>query len=275
MSDQNSEMLETNIRQKEYYELADGATTNSANNVATNAWRGLRGTFFSRLRAAGLADTIVDQQRTWFGDVAGMKVMDIGVGDGNPLSAELARAADDYLAIDLSESRLERFQESLRSDGIEGARIAAVDFLSPGFSEDSFDAIYAVGVVHHFSDLKHFLQVVHDKLKPGGIVVTHDPLDLWAPVGLLRKLYRPFQQDADWEWPFDMSALSEISARFEVLDARGIYGKSKWAVPLAFVVPDRATTLAKRWHDSDFGHNRRLDELGRCLQVTMKLQKQA
>lgn len=41
-----------------------------------------------------------------------------------------------------------------------------------------------------------------EKLAPGGIIISHDPLKTSKPIALIRMLYRPFQSDRRWEWPF-------------------------------------------------------------------------
>lgn len=266
-------MIEINERQKHYYEVSDGSTINDANTFATNLWRRLRIEFYDRVRSANLRESIISTQRSWLGDVSDAKVIDVGVGEGNPLSLDLAGEAKEYLAIDLSESRIARFRERLEASDAPNAKAMAVDFLHSSFDESDFDVAYAVSVVHHFEDLGFFLDVLLDKLRPGGIVVTQDPLETWLPVKLARAAYRPFQQDADWEWPFNQESLDAIESRFEILEIRGIYGRSKWAVPLSLLSRKKATSLAQKWHADDFKNASSLDSVQHCLQVTMKLQK--
>ena len=267
-------MLETNERQKQYYENADGAHTSSWNGRATNAWRGLRGTFFQRMRAAKLAESIIDVQREWIAPAAnGAKVLDLGVGDGNPLTFELAEVASDYVAIDLSDARLETVRGKFDELGLTQARAMAVDFLSDDFAETDFGAAYVVGVAHHFADLDAFLKILHSKLTPGAVVLTHDPLNTWLPIKAMRKAYEPFQDDADWEWPFDEQALDLFRKYFEVEEIRGIYGRSKWAVPISFVNGERGADLARQWHEHDMTSTGQGESYTSCLQVMMKLRR--
>lgn len=266
-------MVETNLRQKEYYEVADGAAESESNGVATNLWRRARSTFFGSLRESSIPGSIEQQHQAWFGDVTGKKVLDIGVGDGNPLSIALAQQAGEYIAIDLSEARTERYQAKLDAAGCPNARSVAVDFLSDAFDEQDFDVVYAAAVVHHFAHLGAFLDVLASKLASGGVVITHDPLDVWLPSQLIRRAYRPFQNDAEWEWPFSQEALGQISDRFEVLDVQGIYGRSKWAGLVGIFSNSAGRKAADRWHQVDVADARSLADCGSCLQITMKLQR--
>lgn len=267
------EMAATNRRQKEYYEVADGATASESNGLATNLWRIGRSMFFGALRESNIPSAIESQHEEWFGDVAGLKVLDIGVGDGNPLSLSLAQDAGEYIAIDLSEKRTERYQAKLDAAGCANARAVAVDFLSEEFDQGDFDVVYAAAVVHHFAHLDAFLEVLASKLAPGGVVITHDPLDIWLPSKLVRRAYRPFQNDAEWEWPFNRECLDQIAARFDVVDVQGIYGRSKWAGLVGLVSKSRGRDAANRWHEVDVAQVRSLEDCGSCLQVTMKLRR--
>src|SRR5512141_3384348 len=98
MNDKIKEMLETNVTQHEYYEKASGYDESALNNSATNFWRRLRRNAFSVFRNADIHDSIVQLHTQWFGDVSNAKVLDLGLGEGNPLSIKLAKEAREYVA---------------------------------------------------------------------------------------------------------------------------------------------------------------------------------
>ena len=201
--EQIGEMLQVNKDQKHYYEVATGANTSEENSTATNLWRKLRRSAFDTLDSVDVQSDLKSRIREWVGDVSDMKVLDLGMGEGNPLSFDFAKEARDYVAIDLSETRVQSFEGKLRAAGIESGRVIAADFLAPSFEEDmSFDLIYAMSVMHHFQHLDAFLDVMHKRLAPGGLVVTLDPIETWLPIRILRAAYRPFQTDKAWEFPF-------------------------------------------------------------------------
>jgi hypothetical protein len=45
------------------------------------------------------------------------------------------------------------------------------------------------------------------------------------PINIIRNIYRPFQSDTDWEWPFKKSTLKKINENFNILDQKGILCK--------------------------------------------------
>ena len=77
-----------------------------------------------------------------------------------------------------------------------------MDLFSKDFNDKDFDLIYAYGVLHHFKDFDLLLNKLNDILSPNGEIVCLDPLETSFPIWLLRKIYRPFQSDSNWEWPF-------------------------------------------------------------------------
>jgi len=90
------------------------------------AWVRLRNGAVRDLRL--LADIAPDADalhRRWLGDLSEARVLDLGCHSGNRLSLELARAAAEYVAIDLSRTGLEKLQEKLRVEGLSGSGRAA------------------------------------------------------------------------------------------------------------------------------------------------------
>ena len=270
------DMLAVNAAQKTYYEATSGSTQSRTNSPVTNLWRRLRARALDSGKAEGSARTLVPLHRQWIGDVAGRKVLELGVGSGSPLSELLARGAAEYVALDLSMRRLTRLRKKLKQAGIYGRRYVAADFLSPAaFPDEGFDVIYALSVFHHFAHLESFLAVVEEKLAPGGIVVTYDPVQIWWPVRVLRLLYRPFQTDAEWEYPFDEAALRAIEARFEVVACQGLLAKAKWAAVIAVAAPGLGARLAEKWRAEDLGACTTPASLRRSLHASYCLRKRA
>jgi len=109
-------------------------------------------------------------------------------------------------------------------------------------------------------------------MAPGGIVITlDDPLETWLPMKLLRMAYRPFQTDADWEYPFTREMLRAIERHFEVEKVQGTYGFSKWGIPLGFVAPQYARRQAKAWHERDMAFPYDMQSVRSCLRVSLML----
>jgi SAM-dependent methyltransferase len=220
--------------------------------------------------AIGIDEDIYARHWRWLGDLSSKRVLDLGCYAGNVLSLSIAERSRSYLGIDLSRPAIERLRAKLQAKNLAHADAKAVDFLDPKFSEAGFDVIYACSVAHHFKHFDTFLAVLSEKLVASGIVITFDPLQTSIPVRISRALYRPFQTDSDWEWPFTKQTFEQIQERFEIPAVQGIMGYAKWCLPLSLVSRRMAVRAGKALHakDLEFGC-REGPGLWRCMQVTM------
>lgn len=276
MKSELGEMLRINESQKKYYEHANGTVEAEVNGTATNLWRRWRGRALSVFADANMLNTLKELHLQWLNnDVSQCKILDLGVGDGNPLSVKFAQEAKEYIAIDLSSAMVEQFQKKLERAGATTARAYVADVLSDEFTEGDFDIVYARAVFHHFKYFDVFLEKVHRRLAPRGVVLTmDDPLETWFPIKLLRLLYRPFQTDASWEYPFTNESLRAIQHHFTVEQVQGSFGKSKWAIPLGFLLPEFARRRAKAWHEADLDRAFDMKNVRSCLRVSLLLRKE-
>lgn len=265
------EMLAINQDQKRYYEIASGGQTHEINSGATNLWRRLRSRVLGAFHGSSLEGSIFDLHNRWIGDVRGKKVLELGVGSGSPFTQMLASQAGEYVALDLSSTRIDSLRAKLPNR--DNVRLYVVDFLSPEFEEDGFDFIYADAVVHHFRHIEAFLEVLERKLAANGRVITFDPVNVWWGARLVRAAFRPFQTDADWEYPFSEQSLRAIENRFDVLGCQGVMGRSKWAALLGVVSPRLAAAKAKDWHAQDLAKMTTPRALRSCLQGSYHLRK--
>lgn len=263
-------MRETNIRQKAYYEMADGHTPSSGNGIATNLWRTVRARMLDAVPPAARRD-VYDLHRHWIGPLTGLKVLELGCGRGTPMTEVLARHSGHYHAIDLSTSNISTLAKRLGP--LPRVTLHVGDFLCDSFTESGFDLIYAHSVLHHFEHLGIALDRLMSILASTGRVISYDPLQTWTPARLLRSMYRPFQTDRAWEFPFEADALEEIERRFIVLDRVGLLDRCKWAMMIAAIAPNTGRRLGGRWFKSDMRPRRSLAELRSCLHVTYHLQR--
>ena len=153
------EMLRINEEQRKYYELADGAKESEINSFATNLWRRWRARALSVFEGSEIDESLVKLHLQWLGgDLSSLKVLDLGVGYGNPLSMKFAREAREYVAIDLSATMVDWFQRQLKANQTRNARAMVADFLSEDFAEKGFNLVYAKAVFHHFKHFEAFLE---------------------------------------------------------------------------------------------------------------------
>ncbi|TAD91789.1 MAG: class I SAM-dependent methyltransferase [Bacteroidetes bacterium] len=260
------EILKINERQKAFY------NKNQYEGLPSRLWGRLRDNIFSAFRDQHNIKTLVyDTHKEWLGDLSGKKVLDLGCLEGNKLSFYMAEHAADYLGIDLSENAMEVLRARLDKKGLTKARVMAVDFLSNDFAEKDFDVIYAYSVLHHFPNMGMLVGKLKEKLKPGGIIISYDPTETSLPVKVARMAYRPFQNDADWEWPFTKKTLLFLHSAFKVEAMHGILGKAKYTF-LYNLLPLSKTTkqkTIKKAVDRDWNANKVNSQLLSCMHVTM------
>lgn len=268
------ELVAANRRQQEFF---DQKTTESLElNPVMSLWSNRRKAMERYRKEIGVSAAVRELKRSWIEQARGANVLELGCGKGSKISLELASISDSYLGIDLSEESVRVLRQRLDEQGIENAEVLPLDFLSERLPGEPYDLIYANAVVHHFEDLQMFLELLNDRLVPGGTVVTWDPMETSWPVWVVRKLYRPFQRDAEWEWPFRKETFRAICSRFEIAQMEGQLGLSKWGflianVPMCWKL---GVALGRKWHERDRESSRMLGRgLWRCMSVSMQLKK--
>ena len=254
-------------KQKAFYE-------NKEKNLVTKFWYFLRNSTLTSFRKElGVEKQIHDLHLNWLGDISDKKVLDLGCYEGNSLSYHLAKNSKEYVGIDLSEKAIQNLNRRLNK--FPHAKLYAVDFLSENFKEKDFDLIYAYGVLHHFKDTDELIGKLKEKMKPAAQIISYDPLTTSLPVKMLRNIYRPFQSDKDWEWPFSKKVYYKYEENFRVIDRRAVLGRTKWlflinSLPIS---SKRKSDLIKKWHEKDLYFSKEYDShMFKCMQLTMLLQ---
>lgn len=269
MSAKLEETLALNEKQREFY-------NEPRKSLASRAWSALRNGALSQFREQfNIKTKVYEEHKRWLGDLSNKKVLDLGCLRGNHLSLHMAKNARQYIGIDLSDKAINILSKKLTPDVYPNARAVAIDFLSPEFTEKDFDVIYAYGVLHHFEDLTLLLDRIESKLCPNGRVICYDPLQTSFPIRLLRALYRPFQSDKHWEWPFTKKTLKTIESRFNILDIHGVMGASKWGI-LLNMMPLPKRYVRKKvydWIQHDWSTKAIDSKVYRCLHVTIHFER--
>ena len=266
MSKNNSE--EINLKQKEFYNT-------KKKNLATTLWYYFRNGLLNNTRKSiGVEKQIHLLHLEWCGDLSNKKVLDLGCYEGNSLSIYLAQNSKEYIAIDLSEKGIAHLSKRVKD--IPNVKVFAIDFLSEEFTEKDFDLIYAYGVLHHFNDVELLISRLNEKLNTNGAIISNDPLQTSLPIKLIRTLYRPFQSDKDWEWPFSRKVYYQFESAFKIKERRAMLGKAKWffivnSLPLS---AEKKTEIVKKWHREDWEKSKVSDSyMFRCMHLTMLMQK--
>ena len=261
-------ILETNIKQKEFYNT-------KKKNSATKIWSSFRNGVLNKIKKnIGVQDQAYILHKKWFGNLADKKVLDLGCFSGNYWSMYLAENAKEYLGIDLSNVAIEKLNLKLKQ--FPNAEAKAVDFLSDEFTSNDFDLIYAYGVLHHFENTTILIDRLNEKLNLGGEIISYDPLETSLPIKFLRTLYRPFQSDAAWEWPFTRKVYYQFQNSFEIIERRGVLGKAKW-IAIINMLPisnEKKKSIGQRWHKEDWDYSKTSESvLFSCMHITMLMKK--
>ncbi len=265
------DILEINKRQKEFYNSDSKTKTNFASTLWFKFRNGALNDFRSKF---DIKDRVYDEHKVWLGDLSDKKVLDLGCLRGNALSLHMAKNTKEYIGIDLSDVAIASLQKRIESENCPNAQAIAVDFLSPEFHQSNFDIIYAYGVLHHFENFDLLVSKLKEKLSSNGVIISYDPLETSFPIKVLRTVYRPFQSDKDWEWPFTKSVLNKINNNFKIEEIRGVLGKSKYGVFLNLLPLNDAykSRVISKMVDNDWNCTK-ISDLYSCMHATMVLRK--
>ena len=265
------DILEINKKQKEFY----NSDNRGKKNIASSLWTSLRNGLLNDFRKKfDIKDRVYDEHKLWLGDLSDKKILDLGCLQGNYLSLYMAKNAKEYIGIDLSDVAIAHLQKTIEQNQCKNASARAVDFLSPEFTETNFDIIYAYGVLHHFENFDLLISKMKEKLNPNGIIVSYDPLETSLPIKILRTIYRPFQDDKDWEWPFTKKVLAKIQSNFKIEEIRGVLGQSKYGIFINFLPLSHAfkSRVIAKMVDKDW-NCKTLNDIYPCMHTTMLLRK--
>lgn len=109
---------------------------------------------------------------------AGMKILEIGCGEGGVLKAFTDKGCE-VLGVDLSETRIGVAQAMLDQEIHEGkARFIAQNVYDPDFEtawSKTFDWILLKDTIEHIPEQEKFLPYIHRFLKPGGLIFVGFP----------------------------------------------------------------------------------------------------
>lgn len=118
---------------------------------------------------------------------AGKKVLEIGVGQGTDLM-QFAKAGAECHGIDITQNHLSLTQMNFNLRG-KKVDLREADATKIPFPDNTFDAVYSFGVMHHIPEIDAVLSEVRRVLKPGGkvmIALYHK----WSAFHLLNQIPR-------------------------------------------------------------------------------------
>lgn len=228
--DDVNRMITVNKEQAEYYDsisLEDdkeeqtGYAKHNKANVLTKIWANLRYRQQRAFEDSGLEVSKKEFHQEWIEKKKGGVSLEIGCFRGTNYSLPLINASGQYLGIDLSKNAIDVLNENLAKKGLaHKAKGEAQDFLLLD-EETKYDLIFAHGVLHHFEHSEPLFSKISVLLKRDGVLLLTEPSQVNGFYKLLRSVYRPFQSDSAWEWPFTKNTVNAMEKYFIPVDGFG------------------------------------------------------
>ncbi len=78
------------------------------------------------------------------------------------------------IGLDLSEGAIKTAKEKAREEGFENIEYKIADMNRVSLVPEAFDLIYAVGALHHLTELEHISAEIFKALKPGGTLICNE-----------------------------------------------------------------------------------------------------
>lgn len=224
------EMLKINKIQAEFYDSISviedldertGYSKHQKANALTKIWASLRYRQQSAFTKSGLDTIKTNFHQRWIDKKIGGDMLEIGCFNGSLASWPLIEAAGNYVGIDLSIKAIENLNDKIFKAGLSSkAKAFATDFLLID-NKKKYDLIFAHGVLHHFENPEPLFSKISEILKNDGVLIITEPSTVNRTFKLIRSLFRPFQSDAEWEWPFTKNTVSIIESKFKAIDGFG------------------------------------------------------
>jgi SAM-dependent methyltransferase len=123
-------------------------------------------------------------------DVAGKKVLEIGLGEGAE-SERLIRQGARWSGVDLTAEAVERVRTRLTLRELPYEELRQGSVLDLPFPDDGFDVVFSHGVLHHVPEIKQAQSEIHRVLRPGGELVimmyARWSLNYLVSIGVIRR----------------------------------------------------------------------------------------
>ena len=104
----------------------------------------------------------------------GQRVLEVGCGQGYGMEIIFQKfGADEVMGIDLDPAMVARAQKRTARYG-RRAHVSPGDVTAIQAADESFDAIFDFGVIHHVVDWENAVREVSRVLRPGGIFVFEE-----------------------------------------------------------------------------------------------------
>lgn len=175
------------------------------------------------------------------GDLTGKKILEVGAGLGEA-SVYFAKKGAEVTASDISNGMLNVSQRLAEKFGVKiEIKQCSADNLD--FPDDSFDFVYEANTLHHVN-LEAALIEAKRVLKPGGILVSWDPLAHNPLINIYRKMASGVRTTD--EQPLRMKDLTVFKKYFSQVDYQTTWFLTLW-IFLKFYLIDKVDPNKERY----------------------------
>jgi SAM-dependent methyltransferase len=123
-------------------------------------------------------------------DVAGKKVLEIGLGEGAESERLISQGAL-WSGVDLTAEAVERVRTRLTLRELPYEELRQGSVLDLPFADDSFDVVFSHGVLHHVPEIRQAQSEIHRVLRPGGELIimmyARWSLNYLVSIGMVRR----------------------------------------------------------------------------------------
>lgn len=201
---------------------------------------------------------IVERAKSYFPDLAGIHVLEVGCGRGGTL-LNLAGLGASVKGLDYSDQALGICQRLRNSKGLnDRAEFVQGDARLLPFRANSFDLVYSVGLIEHFEEPSPLLREQERVLKPGGVFIVQVP-QKYSVYTLVKKVLMRIGKwpYGVWETEYSEREIMSLTGRTGLVTCEsGGYGSFMLALIRHFLVPTLNFDHGNRlWGDGRFGNS--------------------
>ncbi|MDQ0719922.1 ubiquinone/menaquinone biosynthesis C-methylase UbiE [Paenibacillus sp. W4I10] len=114
---------------------------------------------------------ISEEKHQLFGNVSGLKMLEVGCGDGQSLRYHGDHNAGELWGMDISQKQIEKTQQHLRTYGISAKLICSPMEEECGIPINYFDVVYSIYAIGWTTDLQGTFSRIASYLKKDGIFI--------------------------------------------------------------------------------------------------------
>ena len=191
----------------------------------------------------------------WLGDLKGKKVLDVGCGAGEA-AVYFAKQGAVSTATDISNGMLRVVEDVARyhSVTVETKQCSAERL---PFDDNTFDVVYSGNLLHHV-DLETTLVDMKRVLKPGGIIVSWDPLAHNPLINVYRRMAMDVRTPD--EHPLSMDDVKLFKQHFRGVKSRCFWFFSLW-IFINFKLCERIDPNKERYWKKIILEHKRLEPI--------------